>query len=281
MLKDDADRPVIVFRNKVNAADTDMQITFPLPAALAVNDSASYGPTDVGFKGALMVNAARTPDSLGSGAMGAMGAMVAAVPKNLKTFVGMLAKSGKLGSETQAAVSIGTGTMFNKNPVTEFSGVATRGFSFTFKLMAKTKQETDVIRSIVDAFRRGVYPEGNIIQLQYPPTWYINFKIGGKDIPYIPKVFECYLTSVNTAYNSSGHFFHEDGSPSEIELSLQFMESRALTLDDIKKLEDNAFKDGDFSYKVGSVSDLEKQAKNVSDALGNIGNALTLKKDKE
>jgi hypothetical protein len=258
--RNDDDRPVIVFRNKVTAAENDLHIVFPMPASIQFGDSANFNPTEIGFGGGLIMNAAKsTGGDVNDALLSTAGSVAAAIPRDFQSLAGLLARSGKFGSGVQSAISVATGTVMNKNLVTEFSGMGTRQFSFTFKLISKSEEETKVIRNIVDAFREGLYPEGNALQLRYPPTWYINFQKGGEDIPWIPKTFELYLVSVNTTYNGTSNVFHADGSPVEIDLNVSFMESRALTKQDIEKLKTQAFRDGDFRYVFNDTREIAEQ----------------------
>ena len=94
---------------------------------------------------------------------------------------------------------------------------------------------------------------GNFISLKYPPTWNIQFLNGitGEDIPYLPKIFECYLKSLSSNFNPTANVWRQGGSPIETDVTVEFIESRALTYDDIKSLEARAFKEGDFARLYG------------------------------
>ena len=43
----------------------------------------------------------------------------------------------------------------------------------------------------------------------------------------------CNLGSMNVVYNATGNSFHEDGSPTEMDISLSFMEDKTLTRNDL------------------------------------------------
>lgn len=256
IVKNDIDRPVVIFRNKVESAQTNEHIVFPIPQSIQFGDSASYNNSEIGFSGSMILNAGRSQD-VTSAFTNVVEQSKAAVPRDMKSLAGLLG-SRMTGGGTQSAISVATGTTLNKNIVSEFTGVGTRQFSFQFKLMATTKQETEIIKKICDTFRLGLYPEGNSLQLRYPPTWYINFKKGGAEIAYIPKIFETYLTGMTTNYNSSMNLFHVDGSPVEIDLQLSFMESRALTKTDIETLILRPFEKNDYArpFKMsGDIAD--------------------------
>lgn len=265
--QDDMNRPVIIFKNITNLDKNDEHIVFPIPQSIQFSDSAAYNNSELGFSGSLVLNSIKNSGDQ-SVIKGAVEQAKAAVPRDLQALAG-IAGSNLLGGELRSAVGVATGTTLNKNIVTEFSGVATRQYSFQFKLISNSQQEADIIRNIVSLFRKGMYPKGTSLQLKYPPTWYINFKKDGQDIDYLPKAFETYLTSLSTTYNSSLNLFHKDGSPVETDIQLSFIESRALTLDDIESLERRPFKQGDFSkYSEATAS----AASLVSSALESVGN---------
>jgi hypothetical protein len=256
IVDNDKDRPVIIFRNVVETASTDQYIVFPIPQSLQFGDSATYNNSELDFLGSVVLNGGRQ-QSVGEATTAVLNQAKAGIPNTFKELAGALGSTFTKGN-VQSAIGVATGTTRNKNIVTEFSGVGTRQFSFQFKLMATSQQESNIVKKIVDIFRLGLYPTGNSFQLNYPPTWYINFKKGGNEIDYIPKIFETYLTGMNTSYNSSMNLFHADGSPVEVDLQLTFMESRALTKGDVAKLIKDPFQSGDFEYVFQMSSDVEK-----------------------
>lgn len=244
-IQNDTERPIIVFKNISNLAKNDEHIVFPIPQSIQFTDSAAYNNSELGFTGTTLLNSL---NSMGTASpiKSMLDASAAKLPKDLKSLAG-LAGSKLLGAgELRSAIGIATGTTLNKNVVTEFSGVATRQFGFQFKLISASEQEANTVRNIINLFRLGLYPKGTSLQLQYPPTWYIDFLRGDENITHIPKIFETYLTTMSTSYNSSMNLFHKDGSPVETDLQLTFIESRALTHKDVESLIERPFEQGDF-----------------------------------
>lgn len=268
------DRPVIMFKSKKSAARNADYIVLPIPQSLQFSDSAAYNNAELGFGGAMILNAGKS-SSVGDAVSNVITQGRNSIPSNVKSLVGLLGSTMLHGSY-HSAISDATKTTLNKNIVTDFSGISTRQFSFQFKLIASSAEESNIIKNIVDIFREGLYPEGNALQLMFPPTWYINFKKNGKDIEHIPKIFESYLTNLSTSYNSGMNLFHEDGSPVEIDLQLSFLESRALTLADIQSLKERPFKEGDFSRAFLLTDSIKAAAraadKVAADAANNAGN---------
>jgi hypothetical protein len=237
-----------------------IDIYVPIPVGITFEDGASYNDAELGILGGLAMNAARNINA------GASGGLEGALAGALKTgqdalgsvttrdiVAGIVAKIPGGDNGIKSGVAIGMGTTLNKNVTTEFTGVGVRSFSFSFKFVSKSEEETNVIKNIIETFRSNLYPVGNFISLQYPPTWNIQFLNGvsGQDIPYLPKIFECYLKGLSSNFNPSANVWRRGGSPIETDVTVQFIESRALTYEDIKSLEAKAFQEGDFQRLYG------------------------------
>jgi len=227
----------------------------PIPSGISFGDGASYNDASLGIIGGLAMAAAKNV-SAGAKADGLEGAIAGAVKTgtnayekaSMKDLIAGAIGKAPIDGEVKTGVSIGMGATLNKNVTTEFTGVGTRGFTFSFKFIAKSQSESQTVANIVKGFRSNLYPIGNFISLKYPPTWRIRFIDGvtGSDISYLPKIFECYLTDLTTNFNSSVNIWHSDGSPIETDITIAFKESRALTYEDIKLLETKAYEQKDF-----------------------------------
>jgi hypothetical protein len=264
-IKSEPHRPKVVFSSWAGGKTQNPQyVCLPAPQGIQFSEGASYdGNAALDTVGALALGG-MTADSIKGGVDGALNAIASAIPKNLREAFGTVAALKGEGAMKTAA-SIASGIIMNKNIVTEFTGIGTRSFSFGFKLISKSKEESDTIKAIIQAFRHGLYPSGNILTLKYPPTWRIRFvQDSNKSIEYLPRIFETYLTSFESNFNQSTYLFHTDGAPIEYDLRMSFIETRALTLEDIQSLETEDFKTGDFRRAfVGK----EESAKNMATAL--------------
>ena len=217
-------------------------IYLPMPVGLDFSDGASYNDAELGVMGTSSLNSVK---SLKGGLSGISKSIEKLSSedgiKDLIKQVGGAASAAGLsaGPESIAqGVGIGLGAAVNKNITTEFTGVSTRAYSFQYKMVASTQGEAETISLITKALRLGMYPEKDSeFILKYPPTWTIRFLRNGQDLKHIPKIFECYLTDVKTTFNQSASSFFNDGAPVEVDLSFSFKETRALTADDIIKLE--------------------------------------------
>ena len=207
-------------------------IHLPVPTSLEFADSATYNDAELGFRGKKTLDTAQAV----SGGGGSFSSLAGGILNDI-TGGGValgLAQASPFGTEgMKTAIGVATGTTLNKNITSEFTGVGTRGFSFSFNMMPYSQADASMIKNIVFEFRKGIYPEGNDFSLKYPPKWKISFINCGA---YIPKIAECYLEDVQTTYNSSTNMWRSDGAPLETQIALTFKETKALTLKEITEL---------------------------------------------
>ena len=163
------------------------------------------------------------------------------------------------------AVEFANKQVRNPRTNTAFSGNTLRNFQFDFKMIGKSKQEVQEIDAIQRVFREKVYASklGGVssFMLKYPPKWIIEFlhPNGGEELSYMPKIYSCYLTAANTVINASSNTFRdEDMSPYEIDVSLQFQETKILTREEIVDLE-KGVRENEFDEAFNSLTDTVKQ----------------------
>lgn len=250
-------RPIIMFTCASRVTNGNAQyIGFPIPQGIEFSDGASYDDASLGYAGAAagaVVSAGKTAlntnsitdaatQLFGDGGINSLKSKFGNVGPESVVIAGLSA-SKLVGGDIKSGVGIAMKMTTNKHIVTEFTGIATRSFGFKFKLVGSSKKESEIIRNIGTAFRNGLYPEADALALRYPPTWTIRFMMGNNDISYLPKIWECYLTSLNVSYNGSANLWHTDGAPIECEISVSFKETRALRHEDIRQLDTDAFTD--------------------------------------
>jgi hypothetical protein len=242
-------RPIIMFTCASRVTNGNAQyIGFPIPQGIEFSDGASYDDASLGYGGAAIASVASDLVSSASRVDKANALMGGGGIDQLKGQFGDvglksvgIAAAGSLDEGARSAVGIGMKMTMNKHIVTEFTGIGTRSFGFKFKLVGSSKKESEIIRNIGTAFRNGLYPEADVLALKYPPTWTIRFMMGNNDISYLPKIWECYLTSLNVSYNGSANLWHTDGAPIECDITVSFKETRALRHQDIRQLDTDAF----------------------------------------
>jgi hypothetical protein len=151
-------------------------------------------------------------------------------------------------------------------------------------MIGRNPHEVRVIDDIQNTFRNRSYAaEQGSLMLQYPDQWTIQFldPRNSNELDYVPKIYTCYLTSVNTTFNSSSNTYRNDMSPYEVDVSLQFQETKVLTRDEMERLMDGdrfnqdeatateLINAGQRSIKAGYDQLLDKAKKNLKPEEGN------------
>jgi hypothetical protein len=138
----------------------------------------------------------------------------------------------------QNATRIALQKVMNPNTRAMFQGVPIREFSFAFKMIATSQAEAKEITDIIKLFRTELYPEaisiGTLpVGFKFPNLFKVQFMYNDRVNRNLPQPLMCYLRNVSTTYNQGSMVFHEDGQPTEVDLTLSFTEFRALTRQDI------------------------------------------------
>lgn len=225
-----------------------------IPPGLNVPDGSSWNNVDMGtlVGGALGVGdkAKRAIQKLKAGGG-------AESPVSVQDFV---AASTLTAAERFAPTLLGTkgmmtaGLAANPYTSTQFAGTNLRTFEFTFKMIPESEDEAKVGMQIENTFRKFLYPrthpESDLV-LVYPPLWKIDFLYLHEGIisknPHLPLIHFCNLSNLSVTYNATGNSFHKDGSPTEIDMSLSFMETKVLTRGDLYQ-ESGGYGQGELNY---------------------------------
>jgi len=243
--------PFITFTPKPPRPGTSVSgtiIHLPMPPGISFNDSMSYSSIDLGVIGQIgteviseVAKQTSVAEAAGAGVGALAGSLVNKMRKmNAAATASIIARKAGVSSVADN-IDFSTRQVIAPNTNTTFQNSSVRQFQFTFKLVGKSEKEAKEIDRIISIFRIGMYPKGNDVILEYPAIWNIDFQIpidaeNSKPNTFIPKIFSCYLISMNAVYNGSTNLYHGDGSPIETDISLQFQETRPLTQDDILKL---------------------------------------------
>lgn len=138
----------------------------------------------------------------------------------------------------------------NENAIQMFQRMDMRTFEFTFELAARNETESEKIVRIIEWFKRGMHPyskngRGNATVLQFPDVWvlepqFVTVKKNTGDTksiqhPMMPKTKLCALTNVTVNTTPLGQLQTIfDGNIPLVLLSLKFMETTALTRNDME-----------------------------------------------
>lgn len=195
----------------------------------SVNYKATYEGKDLGMLGALLAGGTSAVDSskldFAMGATKAMLLNVAKIPQGLVNAMGGQVDVGALAS---------FGTGMAQNPFREqiFQNVQTRTFRFDYKFLPRSQSERDTVQLILRMFRFHMHPElaSDGLFYIYPSEFDIVYYYKGQENPYIHKISTCVLEDMRVDYGGSNQFSSfADGSPTEINMTLQFIEKEVLT----------------------------------------------------
>ena len=249
----------------INPIDGDVA-NIHLPMSFAVNDNLEYSGAD--FKMGVTIAGASAFEQ-GNDAAAAMVRGIKETGKSfLDFFQGQKALTGtaatlsalRAGEAFSAIGASGAANVLSvigrvalhPNIRNRFTGVSLRSFTFSFKFVPKSRRESEVVKKIVKFFRFHAYPQqippntSFGIGYEYPSLFKIQLLSGaggmfehvGTPIKY------SYLRSISTNYNPTTPVLHDDGSPTEVDLSLSFTEYKTLHRGDIVNEDDlDAFHD--------------------------------------
>lgn len=150
-----------------------------------------------------------------------------------------------LNSGLGAAAGLANRIIVNPNVRKLFNGVNVREFTFQFKMIPTSPEEGEIIQKIIKLFRKEMYPrafkipvggESNVsLGYNFPNAFKIKFNFKDSENRNIPKLLPCYLRNVSHTINPTGGGFKNDGKANETDLTLAFVEHRAIEQQDIEK----------------------------------------------
>jgi len=272
----ESQRPYIRFTCKpANGGQAMTSVNLPCPGGVSFNDGGDYTTVDMGIIGdiASIVAKGGSVSEMAGAAAGAFKKQAAGLGA---VGGGILALKTLGANDAATALEFANKSVRNPRTNTAFSGNQLRNFQFDFKMIGKDPKEVDEINEIQSFFREQVYASKlngtSTIMQQYPSQWTVKFidPRDGNELQYMPKIFTCYLTSANTVVNSSSNTFRTDLSPYEVDVSLQFQETKILDRDEINALEGGVrFNRDDDAYN--------ELTRDVSDAVKTVGDRLDKK----
>lgn len=233
---------------------SDRKVTLYLPQAIQIQDAVQYdNNVELGAIGGGIVNSLRGRQSLANAidrsstaANNVIRALsngdVSAITQEQASLASQAAlknAGGARGASAANALSAVTGATANPNLRTLFRQVPIRNFSFSFTLIPTSRQEAEQIKSIVKFFREELYPEALTVGgidygYRFPNRMLIKLTYKNRDIPGV-KFLPVYLQSFNAVYNANGMGMHSDGNWSEVQINMNFTETKPLAKQDVER----------------------------------------------
>jgi hypothetical protein len=235
--------------NQVNLAT----IRLPMPSSLTTDYNPQYSTPDLGAAaGAILkpfdqkiYNNSSLPSLLGgAGGDGISGAALesggrggaAAATNALGTAVNGIGGAGTF----EAALKVGLGVAQNPHKIVLFTGVDFREHRFSWKLSPRSREESNMIKMIIDAFTYYAHPEyvGGGLFFKYPEFFNIKFRHPNYLFELQPSV----CTDIQVNYHGQGvaaYIRDANGggapAPVEVELTLSFKETEIVTKNSLNK----------------------------------------------
>lgn len=135
----------------------------------------------------------------------------------------------------RGALQLSVQATTNPNLRSIFESVQIRQFTFQFKMIPTSRQESLEIEKIVKHFRKEMLPEviAQNAGYRFPNGFRIRISHKGTDVK-MQKMPDCFLQRVDTVYNASSGVFHKEGFPSEVDITLGFSEMKPISKVDVE-----------------------------------------------
>lgn len=238
-------KPPLTADNKDRIKSKSETTTLYLPPGLVFQDGVAYDQNfELGILGASALQGVREGRSIASSVLKGIDDAFESIAESLSgplssnvARVGAVRTARRFGGDFgEGLAQTATGVTVNPNKRTIMKGPNIRNFSFNFTLIPSSVSEAETIKKIITFFRTELYPEelrAGAVAVGYkvPRKFDIRIKYDTKEVA--TKILPCFLTGVQTTYNPSSMSFHKGGEFAEIGMTLNFVEERALSKQDI------------------------------------------------
>ena len=223
-------------------------ITLPIPSNMSTGYNAQYDTgTGIGVLGNFAKDVASgaqpfSGEAAGTAAVEQLKAIgLSASPEVAALLAGGLSNTplglgvgAALGGAARGA-AVGLGVAVNPHLAVIFSGVNFRSHQFQYKFSARNSGESDALREIIKRFKLNMVPTiDGAAFFKYPNEFDIAFS--SKHEKYMFKFGTNVLTDFQVNYNpDGGSYFHDNGAPVSVSMSLTFTEIDILTQEKIEE----------------------------------------------
>ena len=199
-------------------------IALHIPTDLNIKYGMRWEETDLAGTNAMMSAAENTAKLALGSVVGGTGSYLA----------GAALKTPGVGE----AISKASGTSANPKKEQLFKQVDYRSFTFTYQFFPRSANEAKNVREIIKAFKFHMHPEyrdQNQFLYVYPSEFDIFYYQNGKENLNIHRHPSCVLTDMSVTYSPTGIFTtFDDGMPTQVNVTLTFMELALLSKAEIK-----------------------------------------------
>ena len=224
-------------------------VILPIPGGIQDNNSVSWAGQNMNALEAGLANVALNTIERGVEGAGDASKQILDALKGgggeAKTAIANAFAGAATGTGGQL-LSRTTGAVINPNLELLFSGPALRTFSFSFKMNAREKAESEEIVRIIRFFKQGSAAQRSTsnLFLKSPHTFqvqYLHRGPEGSDNPFMGRIKECALQSIGVNYTPENNYAtFEDGEMVSYQITLNFSELEPVFNDDYSQLDGDA-----------------------------------------
>lgn len=219
-------------------------IRLPMPANLSTDYNPQYSTPDLGPAAGMALkpsdqaiygnNTMGNQALAGNSLQGLVGAAIGGAAGAGLNFGATKADAFAGGGVAAALLKVSGGLAVNPHKIVLFTGVDFRDHTFSWKLSPRNRNESNIIRNIVNAFAYYAHPEYVAAGLffKYPEFFDIKFR----HPQYLFKLQPSVCTDVRVNFHGQGYpaYIRDangvlDPAPAEVELSLTFKETEIVT----------------------------------------------------
>lgn len=214
-------------------------VSLYMPPGIKASYSAATGHSELGKAGMAAgvisrAMAAKDTTTAIEEALKGLGGFALTAARDMAVGVGETLGLGDI----DGAISKVTATAQNNFSEAIFEKIDARSFSYTFKLIARNKDEATDIQKIIKFFKFHMHPELDMANggryFRVPSEFEIHYAYNDQKNNYLHELSRCVCNSVEVEYGSGDfqtfrQFDEEGAAPVEISLSLGFIETTILT----------------------------------------------------
>ena len=130
------------------------------------------------------------------------------------------------------------GIAINPNQQLLFEGLSLKTYQLAFTFTPYSRQEAEAVKQIVKLFRYHAAPQitttGAGMFFVPPSTFDLDFLFNGQKNPYVTKVTESVIESIDVNYSPNGWAAHDNGAPVQTTLTINFKEIELVDKDKIQ-----------------------------------------------
>lgn len=206
----------------LEAQRPDLRASFalPIPANLSSERSYDYSDEELGIIGKGAVDQSRE----GFDRKSFVDEVSSIEGEDIKKFVGDALKTAAISASSTAAESFGA----VKDPklVSQFTGLGFRSHTFTWELIARSRQESEQIGEIITLMEYHSAPVSSRFYIEKPDVFHIRFAPAQIE-RHLYLIGYTNLTNISVSYNGGGTpaFFRNSGAPVQIGITATFKET--------------------------------------------------------